>query len=319
MTRIIAAALLAAGLAACGTTSGPLGPLPEIADSSGAAKVVVVRVSSVIGAAAGVKSDVGPRCESGLGSGEHAEFRVPAGEHAIAIGCFGGLVPKWNQESLRFTAQPGASLFFIVSPSASCAELRAATEAEARTHLQSSRSVASAPVAPAASSAAPAPERSGAAEAAREVPGLKVTLDCGGCEVRDSIPALIAEGYARAAAEKGAKVAANADVSVAIREYSARDTGARFFLGALAGRDEIKAAVRYKEGYFVVEDYYANAWLGIEQLATKIGEMVFQRVNPDVAAAPRASGERGEGGSGKLGNSPEFRKGRGRNQSNQNM
>jgi len=44
--------------------------------------------------------------------------------------------------------------------------------------------------------------------------------------------------------------------------------------------------------------------------------MVFQRVNPDVAAAPRANGERGEAGSGKLGNSPEFRKGRGRNQSN---
>lgn len=317
MRRILAAALLAAGLAACGTTSGPLGPLPEVSDASRAAKVVAVRVSSVIGAANGYTLSLDGKDLFGIGSGEHVEFRVPAGEHSIAIGCFGGIAPKWNQESLRFTAQPGESLYFLVSPGGSCAELRAATEAEARPHLQSSRSVASAAAVPAAPSTTPAPERSPAAAAAREVPGLKVTLDCGSCQVRDSIPALIAQGYARAAADKGAKVTANADVSVAIQEYAARDAGARFFLGALAGRDVIKAAVRYKESYFMVEDYYANAWLGIEELATKIGEMVFQRVNPDVAAGPRApKADGGEAGAGKIGNSPEFRKGRGRNQSN---
>lgn len=314
MMRRLATGCAALLLAACGTASGPLGSLPEITDESSAAKVVVVRVSSIIGAANGYILSLDGKDLFGLGSGEHVEFRVPPGEHVISIGCFGGIAPMWNHYPLKFTAQPGARLFFVVSPGASCAELRAATEAEAAAHLQGSRSVAGLPAAP---SATPAPAAAPARTPApvREVPGLKVTLDCGACQVSDAIPRLIAEGYARAAADRGAKVAANADVSVAIREYSARDAGARFFLGALAGRDEIKAAVSYQEKYFVVEDYYMNAWLGIDSLATKIGEMVFQRVNPEAAAAGRAqNGAPGEAGTaGRLGDSPEFRKARGRN------
>ncbi len=112
----------------------------------------------------------------------------------------------------------------------------------------------------------------------REVPSLKVVTDCGACQVRSTVPKLIVQGYASAAANSGAKVAPGQEATVSIQEYAARDDGARFLVGAFAGKDEIKAVVTFQGKQFMVEDYYRNAWLGIEALATKIGEMVFERV-----------------------------------------
>jgi hypothetical protein len=92
------------------------------------------------------------------------------------------------------------------------------------------------------------------------------------------VPGLIVEGYRNAAAKSGAKLALGQEATVSIKEYAGRDDGARFMIGAFAGKDEIKAAVSFREKQFMVEDYYRNAWLGIEDLAKKIGEMVFERV-----------------------------------------
>jgi hypothetical protein len=105
-----------------------------------------------------------------------------------------------------------------------------------------------------------------------------VVTDCGACQVRPSVPSLIVEGYRSAAAKSGAKLASGQEATVSIKEYAARDDGARFMMGAFAGKDEIKAAVSFQEKQFMVEDYYRNAWLGIEDLAKKIGEMIFERV-----------------------------------------
>jgi|SRR5713101_2892060 len=124
-----------------------------------------------------------------------------------------------------------------------------------------------------------APDRSAGTQAPlREVPSLKVVKDCGDCQIRATVPGLIVEGYTGAAAKSGAKVASGQEATVSIREYAARDDGARFLAGAFAGKDEIKAVVTFQGKQFMVEDYYRNAWLGIEDLAKKIGEMVFERV-----------------------------------------
>jgi len=97
--------------------------------------------------------------------------------------------------------------------------------------------------------------------------------------VKASVPGLIAEGYNAAAVESGAKIVSGKEVIVSIKEYAARDDAARFLVGAFAGKDEIKATVALGDKQFMVEDYYRNAWLGIDQLATKIGRMVFEQVS----------------------------------------
>jgi hypothetical protein len=113
----------------------------------------------------------------------------------------------------------------------------------------------------------------------REVPSLKVVTECGTCKVRPSVPGLIVEGYTNAAAKSGAKLVPGKEATLTIREYSARDDGARFVVGAFAGKDEIKASVNFQGKQFMVEDYYYTAWLGIEALARKIGEMTFERMS----------------------------------------
>ena len=113
----------------------------------------------------------------------------------------------------------------------------------------------------------------------REVPGIRVVNDCGACQVKASIPGLIAEGYNSAAAESGSKIVPAKEVVVSIKEYAARGDAARFLGGAFAGKDEIKAVVAFGDKQFTVEDYYRNAWLGIDHLATKIGRMVFEQVS----------------------------------------
>jgi hypothetical protein len=123
------------------------------------------------------------------------------------------------------------------------------------------------------------PREAPARAAAREVPKVRVVLDCGACEVKPGIAELIVEGYEMAVSGAQAKIVAQREALVVIKEYSARDDAARFMLGAFAGKDEIKAAVAYQEKTFMVEDYYVNAWLGIDHLARKIGELVFEGVS----------------------------------------
>lgn len=128
-------------LAACGTTSGRLGPLPEVSDSSTAARVMVVRVSSMVGAANGYTVALDGKDIFGIGSGEHAEFSVTPGEHYLGVKCFGGFTPTWKDDSLRFTAKQSSSSYFVVSPNMSCAAVRVAEESEAKKLLSSSKAV----------------------------------------------------------------------------------------------------------------------------------------------------------------------------------
>lgn len=108
-----------------------------------------------------------------------------------------------------------------------------------------------------------------------EVPALKVSIDCGACTVKPTIPGLIVEGYNEAANKAGRKVSATSQASLTIKEYIARGDAARFLAGAFAGKDEIKVVIAHEGKTYAVEDYYRNAWLGIDTLAKKIGEMSY--------------------------------------------
>ena len=111
-----------------------------------------------------------------------------------------------------------------------------------------------------------------------EAPSLKVAIDCGTCEVKPTIPGLIVEGYNEAATKAGHKFSATKEANLVIKEYTARNDAARFIAGAFAGKDEIKAVISYQGKTYTVEDYYRNAWLGIDTLAKKIGEMTYAEI-----------------------------------------
>lgn len=116
---------------------------------------------------------------------------------------------------------------------------------------------------------------------ALEVPALKVSVGCGACEVKPNIPGLIIEGYNEAASKAGRKVSTTNEATVTIKEYTVRGGAARFLAGALAGKDEIKAVIVYGGKTYAIEDYYRNAWLGIEALAKRIGEMSYAELEKE--------------------------------------
>lgn len=113
------------------------------------------------------------------------------------------------------------------------------------------------------------------ASAAVEVPALAVSADCGACSMKPSIPGLIVQGYNEAARKAGRSVSATEEARLIIKAYTARSDGDRMMLGALAGKDEIKAEVSYRGKTFAVEDYYRNAWQGIDSVARNIGELSY--------------------------------------------
>ena len=106
------------------------------------------------------------------------------------------------------------------------------------------------------------------------VPALTVRLDCGTCQVRPNIPARIGEGYKEAADKAGVQIGGG-EATLTVKEYVDRNDAARFWGGVFAGKDEIKAELRYQGRVVPLEDYYRNAWLGIDTLAGKIGGMAF--------------------------------------------
>lgn len=133
--------LLALFLAGCGTSSGRIGELPAVTDATSAGKVVTVRVSSFVGAANGYTVSLDGKDLYGIGSGEHAEFLVPAGEHFIAVKCFGGWTPTWKEDSLKFHASPSETSYFAISPNLKCADIKAVAEADALKLLQGSEAL----------------------------------------------------------------------------------------------------------------------------------------------------------------------------------
>lgn len=139
LMKTILVGFVVLGLVGCGTTSGRIGELPAVANASSAGKVVTVRVSSIVGAANGYTVALDGKDLYGIGSGEHAEFLVPAGEHFIAVKCFGGWTPTWKEDSLKFVANPAEVSYFVISPNLKCADIKAIAEPDAKKQLQGSK------------------------------------------------------------------------------------------------------------------------------------------------------------------------------------
>lgn len=117
---------------------------------------------------------------------------------------------------------------------------------------------------------------SASAKLQAEVPTLKVTVDCGGCTVRSDIPLRIVANYNIAASKAGVKVSPDKVAYAAIKSYSERNDGARFLAGAFAGKDEIKLSLTTPDNrHLEVEDYFRNAFQGMDDLLESIGTRVL--------------------------------------------
>jgi hypothetical protein len=128
-TRGLAAAALAAALTAgsgC-ASSGRIGDLPAIATGSPSSPLVLIRVSSMLGAANSYYVALDGKDLFSIRSGEYTEFPVPAGEHVVTVKCFGGWSPTWKEDAQKFVAVPNQPNHFEISPSMPCAGIKPIT------------------------------------------------------------------------------------------------------------------------------------------------------------------------------------------------
>lgn len=138
MHRVSIVVLAAVFLAGC-AASGPIGELPKIDNPAAGSKVVVIRISSFVGAANTYTVVLDGRDLFHIRSGEHTDFLVHPGEHYIAVKCFGGWSPTWKEDSRKFVASAAAATYFKISPNMSCAQIIPVAESEANALLPSSR------------------------------------------------------------------------------------------------------------------------------------------------------------------------------------
>jgi hypothetical protein len=137
MTRLFRGVLPFFFLAAC-ATSGRVGELPKLTSPTAGGKVVVARVSSLIGAPNTYTVALDGKDLFHIRSGEHTEFLVETGEHSIAVKCFGGWSPTMKEDSRKFAANTATTNYFRISPNMSCAEIVAVSMEEADRLLSTS-------------------------------------------------------------------------------------------------------------------------------------------------------------------------------------
>lgn len=117
----------------------------------------------------------------------------------------------------------------------------------------------------------------------KSVPPISVVTDCGDCQVRPTVSALIRAGYVAAAAKAGVPIRGDAPVTLTIKDYSERGLAMRsvsLVAGplALALKDEIKAVALVDGKQLPLEFHYRIPFLGIETVAQKLGELSFDAV-----------------------------------------
>jgi hypothetical protein len=110
------------------------------------------------------------------------------------------------------------------------------------------------------------------------MPKLSIKWACQDCAINDKVPPLIETAYAQEAVANGQVVSDTDTAEVAITHIRQRPPGARVMFGAFSGKDELFVRVSYQGKERIVEDYFANAWVGMNGLAESVGKQIHQQV-----------------------------------------
>jgi len=104
-------------------SAGRIGSLPIIPEGTASSEIVLVRPSSIVGAANSYYIALDGHDIFSIRSGQHTAIRIPSGEHFISVKCFGGWTPTWKGSAKPVKASAGETLYFKISPNLSCAEI----------------------------------------------------------------------------------------------------------------------------------------------------------------------------------------------------
>ena len=130
MKRNLLSALGAIAIFGCGAEPVALEKLPPT-DPANAGEVVVIRPSAFIGEDMVYLVNVDKADIAELRSRQHQRFTLPAGDHRIAIRCFGAL-SGWEETAITHRVEAGQTAYLAVAPKHGCASVGPVPEAEGR-------------------------------------------------------------------------------------------------------------------------------------------------------------------------------------------
>ena len=130
MKQTLLCALAAIAISGCGSEPVALEKLPA-ADPANAGEVVLVRPSAFIGEDIVYAVNVDKADIAELGARQHQRFKLSAGEHRIAIRCFGAL-SGWDETAITHRVVAGQTAYLAVAPKHGCASVAAVPESEGR-------------------------------------------------------------------------------------------------------------------------------------------------------------------------------------------
>ena len=130
MNRNLLAVAAAIAVYGCGTEPVALEKLPPV-DPASAGEVVLVRPSAFIGEEIVYVVNVDKKDVAELSARQHQRFSLPAGEHRIAIRCYGAL-SGWSETAITQGVAVGKTAYLAVAPKHGCASVDPVPESEAR-------------------------------------------------------------------------------------------------------------------------------------------------------------------------------------------
>jgi hypothetical protein len=101
------------------------------ADPATAGELVVVRPSAFVGEDIVFVINIDMKDVAELGTRQSQRFQLPAGEHRIAIRCFGAL-SGWNGTAITHAVVTGQTVYLAVAPKEACASIDPVPESEGR-------------------------------------------------------------------------------------------------------------------------------------------------------------------------------------------
>jgi hypothetical protein len=133
MKQNLLCTLAAIAISGCGSEPVALEKLPPV-DPGNAGEVVVIRPSAFIGEDIVYVVSVDSKDIAKIGSRQHQRFKLPAGDHRIAIRCYGAL-SGWEETVIAHRVVAGQSAYLAVAPKKGCANLDSVSESQGRKFL----------------------------------------------------------------------------------------------------------------------------------------------------------------------------------------
>jgi len=118
-------------LAACAAPELKIGKLPAV-DPASSGEVVVVRPSAFIAEDFTFYVNVNEENIAGLRNRMHTRFRLPAGDHRIAVRCTSGYTSEVFENATIERVAAGQTLYLAIEPKGKCATIEAVSEREGR-------------------------------------------------------------------------------------------------------------------------------------------------------------------------------------------